>query len=478
MKISYSEKYGFSWHGKQRACKTAFAPSTCTLRPCPEDSVDWDTTQNLMIEGDNLEVLKLLHKDYAGKIKLIYIDPPYNTGNKFVYSDNFHDSEENYLELSGQVQCGKKVSSNAETRGRFHTGWLNMMYPRLKLARSLLSEDGLIFISIDDCEVGNALRVCDEIFDEENWLGTIPAITNLKGNQNDYAFAGTHEYLLVYAKSKMECRVFEWPLDEEEVDEWLEDERGPYKKGATLKRTGANAPRSERPHGWYPIFVRPDRSVYVTEDDVPIEENDTAIWPISKEEEMTWRWSKAKVKREFYDIIVSGDEGELSLYKKQRPSLSDLPTKKPKSFFYKPQYSSGNGTSEMKAIFGPRVFNPPPKPLELIKDIILIGAGDGGIVLDFFIGLGTTAHAVMELNAQDGKERQFIGVQLPHPIDIDDTKNVAAIEILRANNKPGLISELTKERLRRAGTKIKADNPEWQGDTGFRVFKLDVKRKQ
>ena len=251
------EKYGLNWHGKRKARQIALTPSTGTLLPCPEESVDWDTTQNLMIEGDNLEVLKLLQKSYAGKVKLIYIDPPYNTGGDFIYPDNMTEPLSTYLSITGQATGnGEKLVSNPEASGRFHSSWLSMMYSRLKVARSLLSDDGIIFISLDDYEADNALKICDEIFGEENWLGTIPAIMNLKGNQDEYAFAGTHEYLLVYAKSKADSRVFDWPLDEEEADEWLEDERGPYKKGATLKRTGADAPRSERPNGWFPIFIR------------------------------------------------------------------------------------------------------------------------------------------------------------------------------------------------------------------------------
>ncbi|QXF14066.1 site-specific DNA-methyltransferase [Sphingopyxis terrae subsp. terrae] len=466
------EKYGLNWHGKRKARQIALTPSTGTLLPCPDESVDWDTTQNLMIEGDNLEVLKLLQKSYAGKVKLIYIDPPYNTGGDFIYPDNMSQPLDTYLSVTGQASGnGDKLVSNPESAGRFHSSWLSMMYSRLKVAKSLLAKDGVIFISLDDYEADNALKICDEVFGEENWLGTIPAIMNLKGNQDEYAFAGTHEYLLVYAKSKGDCRVFDWPLDEEEADDWLEDDRGPYKKGATLKRTGADAPRTERPNGWFPIFVRPDRTVYVTDDDKPEDKSHTTLWPISKGNEMSWRWSKAKVKQEFYDIIVVGDEDGPSLYKKQRPSISDLPSKKPKSVFYKPQYSSGNGTSEMEAIFGARVFNPPPKPLQFMKDIILIGAGDGGIVLDFFLGSGTTAHAVMEQNVLDGKDRRFVGIQLPHPIDETDTKNAAAIEFLTKNSKPALISELTKERLRRAGENLRK-NFSTDTDCGFRAFKM------
>ncbi len=466
------EKYGLNWHGKRRARQLALTPSEGTLLPCPEDSVDWDTTQNLMIEGDNLEVLKLLQKTYAGKVKLIYIDPPYNTGKDFVYPDNFTDSIQNYLELTGQVEGGRKISSNTDASGRFHTDWLNMMYPRLKLAKSLLKENGLIFVSVDDNELDNTLKLLEELFGEENWLGTLPTIMNLKGNQDTYGFAGTHEYTVVFAKSKSSSLLFDFPLDEEELDEWFEDNRGHYKKGATLKRTGVDAPRSERPNGWFPIFVKPDKSVYVSEDDRARNNEDLAIWPISNGIEVSWRWSKNKVRDEAFDIIVSGENGELSLYKKQRPTLGDLPSKKPKSIFYKPAYSSGNGTAEMEEIFGQKVFNPAPKPLQFLKDILVIASDMDDVVLDFFAGSGSIFQSVMELNALDGKRRKFIGVQIPQLLDNNDSKNAIAISFLDSLGKPRTIAEITKERLRRAGAKIKSENPLFTGDVGFRVFKL------
>lgn len=468
------EKYGLTWYGKKQARQIALTPSMGTLLPRVDESVNWNETRNVFVEGDNLEVLKIMQKSYANQVKLIYIDPPYNTGTDFVYPDNFQDNLDTYLRYTGQKgDDGFKLSTNVEAGGRFHGNWLNMMLPRLKVAKNILSRDGVIFISIDDYELDNLLKLCDEVFGEENWLGTIPAIMNLKGNQDEYAFAGTHEYLVVYAKSKKESRVFDWPLEDEEADEWMEDERGVFKKGATLKRTGADAPRSERPKGWFPIFVREDHSVYVTPDNEPESPNHVTIWPLSKGQEMSWRWSKAKVEQESFDIIVVGEGDELSLYKKQRPSLGDLPSKKPKSFFYKPQYSSGNGTAEMEIIFGSKVFNPAPKPIQFLKDIILIGAGDGGLVMDFFAGSGSFAQAVMELNAIDGKERQWISVQLPQPIDASDTKNAAAVEFLTGLKRPLVISELTKERIRRAGKQLSKVYKEAAGDIGFRAFSLD-----
>ena len=268
------EKYGLNWHGKRRARQLALTPSTGTLRPCPDESVDWDTTQNLMIEGDNLEVLKLLQKSYANKVKLIYIDPPYNTGKDFVYPDNFQDNIKNYLEITGQTEGGAKVSSNTEASGRFHTDWLNMMYPRLKLARNLLRDDGAIFISIDSSEATNLRALMDDIFGAENFIGLLPTIMNLKGNNDAFAFADTHEFTVVYSKIRGLCVVNELPVSEENLDDWEEDERGLFKRADTLRRTGQDAARERRPNGWFPVFITPESMVYVTDDDLPKSKND------------------------------------------------------------------------------------------------------------------------------------------------------------------------------------------------------------
>lgn len=258
-----AENYSFTWNGKGQALKLAQTPTTGTLRPCKEDSKNWDSTKNLYIEGDNLEVLKLLQKSYFGKVKMIYIDPPYNTGKDFVYKDNFNDSIQNYKKITGQVDGeGKRVSTNTESYGRYHTNWLNMMYPRLRLARNLLTEDGVIFISIDDNEVANLRKICDEIFGEDNFTGLLPTIMNLKGNNDEFGFAGTHEFTLVYMKNKESIEdlngISLTSEDEKEYD--LSDEFGKYKQGATLMRTGEAGAREKRPKGFYPIYVSNDLS--------------------------------------------------------------------------------------------------------------------------------------------------------------------------------------------------------------------------
>lgn len=459
------EKYGLNWHGKRRARQIALTPSTGTLRPCPEESVDWDTTQNLMIEGDNLEVLKLLQKSYAGKVKLIYIDPPYNTGKDFVYPDNFQDNIKNYLELTGQVEGGKKISSNTESSGRFHTDWLNMMYPRLKLARNLLCEDGVIFISIDSREAANLRSLMDEIFGGENFIGLLPTIMNLKGNNDAFAFADTHEFTVVYAKSRESCSINELPVSEDTLDDWEEDERGLFKRADTLRRTGQDASRERRPNGWFPVFITPENKVYATEDDKALSGRDEEIWPRNDAgEEMSWTWSKKKINDEPYNLVVIDGRNGKNIYKKQRPGLGDLPSSKPKSILYKPEYSSSNGTAEVGELFGKKVFDSPPKPRSLIRDFVILGSSKDSIVLDFFSGSGTTGHTVMAQNSTDLGKRRFILVQLPGACAEDS-------EAYRAGYKT--ISEITKERLRRSITKIKNENPNYSGDTGFRVFKLD-----
>ncbi len=458
-----NERYNFTWNGKGRALRLSQTPSLGTLRPCKEESKNWDTTQNLYIEGDNLEVLKLLQKSYYGKIKMIYIDPPYNTGKDFVYKDDFHDSLENYKKITGQVDGnGKAISTNTETSGRYHTDWLNMMYPRLRLARNLLSDDGVIFISIDDNEVDNLKKICNEVFGEDNFIAMLPTVMNLKGNQDEFAFAGTHEYTIVYSKKRDEALFNEFAIEDEELNEWEQDEYGYFKKGANLKATGVNAPREKRPNLWFPIYVSKDKW------SLEYFEGSEEIYPLTDGKEMSWRWSKNKFINEHYNVIVSYDNGNVSIYKKQRPSVGDIPSKKPKTLFYKAEYSSGNGTNEVKELLGERIFSN-PKPINLLKDFCEIGCTKDGIILDLFAGSSTTAHAVMQLNAEDGGNRKFIMVQLPEPTDEKS-------EAYKAGYKN--ICEIGKERIRRAGEKIKEKYKDKENienlDIGFKVFKLDT----
>lgn len=453
------ERYNFSWNGKSEAKKISQTPSTGTLRPCKDESKDWDTTQNLYIEGDNLEVLKLLQKSYHKKVKMIYIDPPYNTGKDFVYKDNFRDNIKNYLEITGQVDSdGNKLSTNSETSGRYHSDWLNMMYPRLKLARNLLKDDGVIFISIDDNEVANLRKLCDEIFGEDNFVGILPTIMNLKGNNDQFGFAGTHEHTIVYTKNYFMSTLYEFYVSEKELEDWEEDSYGLYKKGANLKATGINAPRYKRPNLFFPLYIDDNNNVQLK-----FNKSFYEIYPITDGEEMSWRWSKEKFENELHNLIVTRNGDNISIYKKQRSEDNDKPTKKPKSIFNKPEYSSGNGTQIIKDLFNGKVFDF-PKPISLIYDFITIGTRNDDLVLDFFSGSATTAHAVMKLNSEDDGNRKFIMVQLP---EITDEKS----EAYKAGYKN--ICEIGKERIRRAGEKVKSESAKEDLDIGFKVLKLD-----
>jgi len=366
-------------------------------------------TDNLLIKGNNLLALHTLKEEFAGKVKLIYIDPPYyfsktsKNVDSFTYNSSF------------------KLST-----------WLVFLRNRLVEAKQMLSENGVIFISIDDGGQAHLKLILDEIFGTENFIANLPTIMNLKGNNDEFAFAGTHEYTIVYAKNKTKSVFYEFPVDAEGMlKDWEEDEIGYFKKGANLKATGANAPREKRPNLFYPIFIDENKNVYVTDDDKKKNINDVELLPITDGVEMSWRWQKKKVRNEPYNIIVSGENGSFSIYKKQRPELGELPSKKPKTIFYKPEYSSGNGTAQIKELFGEKVFSN-PKPLELIKDFVLIGSAKDDIVLDFHAGSGTTAHAVLQLNREDGGERQFI---ICEQMDYVETVTAKRIEkVIQKNN--------------------------------------------
>lgn len=318
---------------------------------------------NLLIFGDNLLGLKSLEKDYTGKVKCVYIDPPYNTRSLF-----------------------KNYSDNLE-----HSLWLNMIKDRLVILHQLLKEDGSIWISIDDSEMHYLKILCDEIFGRFNYVATLPTIMNLKGNQDQFGFAGTHEYTLVYAKNKKKLILNKFLVDEKDIiKDWKKDELGYYKKADTLRRTGQDASRKSRPKGWFPIFITPQNKIYVTENDKPRKSEDIILWPKNSiGDELSWTWSKIKITNESDNLIVTeGREGK-NIYKKQRPQLGELPTKKPKSVFYKPEYSTGHGTNQIKKLFGSRSFDY-PKSEHLIQDIILLATNPGDLVLDSFAGSGTT----------------------------------------------------------------------------------------
>ncbi len=371
---------------------------------------------NLIIHADNLTALKALIPIYAGKIKCIYIDPPYNTGNEnWVYNDNVNSP-------MMQAWLEKNSPIDIEDLER-HDKWLCMMWPRLHLLRELLADDGVIFISIDDNEMYHLNLLMNEIFGEDNFIACLPTIMNLKGNNDEFGFAGTHEYTFSWAKNRDFAQIGEFVLDDEGLETWLEDDYGFYKKGANLKSTGVNAPRHKRPNLYFPIYVNEKDELTVTEK--PNAEDYEKILPLTDGIEMSWRWSKQKITTESYNIIVERTKSGINLFKKQRPNLGDIPSKKPKSLFYKPQYSSGNGTAILKQIFGSKVFNN-PKPIQLLKDIISLSTKKDDIILDSFAGSGTTAHAVLALNKEDGGNRKFILVECE-----DYADNITAERIRR-----------------------------------------------
>ncbi len=453
------EKYGLNWHGKRRARQLALTPSTGTLRPCPGESLAWDQTENLMIEGDNLEVLKLLQKSYAGKIKLIYIDPPYNTGRDFVYPDNFQDNIKNYLGLTGQIDEGRPISSNTEASGRFHTDWLSMLYPRIKLARNLLKDDGLIFISIDDGEFANLRKLCDEIFGEENCVQELVWKRHAGGGNDSKYFATDHEYVIVYAKSKDSIARLRMPLSEEDKKDYVyKDDHheilGPHK----TKSFSRMRPDDPRPTLTYGIKA-PDGTLL----------NDTWKWEQSRflealaENKVQIRKDRnGKWQVEYKIYLYSGDDdGE-----------QEEKTKVPRSLLLDVERNS-EGKRQLASLLGTdNVFNN-PKPVGLIRHFLSFGTDNDSIVLDFFAGSGSTAQAVIEQNLSDDGSRRFVLVQLPEPLDSAAKEQQVAAKYCEKLHKPKNIAEITKERLRRVAKKIKADKPKYSGDVGFRVFKLD-----
>jgi adenine-specific DNA-methyltransferase len=454
------EKYGLNWFGKRRARQLALTPSTGTLRPCAEDSVDWDTTQNLMIEGDNLEVLKLLQKSYAGKVKLIYIDPPYNTGKDFVYPDNFQDNIKNYLELTGQVESGRKISSNTEASGRFHTDWLNMMYPRLKLARNLMSDDGAIFISIDDHELDNLRQACTEIFGPENFLACICWERADSPRMDADYFSTKHDYVVCFAKNIEQFEVIRKGYGGDDVPEHFNrtDESGRRYYLKPLRAMGGQGEtRAARPNLFYPITA-PDG---------------TLVYPkLEGGGDGAWRWSQAKLAKEARRLDWVNQEASWTPY--YRIYADDSAGKPPETIWFSEDVgSTRNATAEVKALFDDVKCFDTPKPVALLQKIVSLSVASDDMILDFFAGSGTTGHAVLTQNAADRGNRRYILVQLPEPLELEDKDQKTAAEFCERLGKPRNIAELTKERLRRAAKKIRDENPMFPGDLGFRVFKLD-----
>lgn len=440
-----NEKYEFTWRGKRNAKRIANAPARSTTLIANEDkSKNWDSTKNVYIEGDNLEVLKLLQKAYSEKIKMIYIDPPYNTGHDFVYKDKFNDSYNNYLKETGQLDDeGNVTTTNRESNGRFHTDWLNMMYPRLKLARNLLTDDGVIFISIDDNEDANLKKICDEIFGENNFLAQVIwerayAPINLKKN-----FSESHDYILVYAKDATLVETRGIPRNDEADDRYSNPDNDP--RGVWQSDNLSVGPAIEA--NIYPIKTPSGRLVEP---------------PVGR----SWRLSRQAFRERLQDNrIWFGSDGngvprmKRFLSELRKPGITPMTIWK-----YKEVGHSQEATQQLQKLMGGKKYFDYPKPVKLIQRAIQLYSESDSIILDFFSGSATTAQSVMEQNAEDGGHRKFIMVQLPEKTD---KKSVAYKDGYKT------IPDIAEERIRRAGEAIQKEHPKADIDTGFKLFKLE-----
>ena len=430
------ERYQFTWPDKKKSILLANAPIAKTLRPCREESVDFDNTENLYIEGDNLDVLKLLQETYLGKIKMIYIDPPYNTGNDFVYNDDFAESADEYLANSGQFdEEGNRLVHNTESNGRFHTDWLNMMYTRLRLAKDLLTDDGVIFISIDDCEIDNLSKMCSDIYGESNFICKFIWKSKLGKVGTTSTISATHEYILCYAKNISNVH-FKMIKNESEG------------RKESLRQWGVADRREDRPSMYYPITID-GITVY------PIKEDGT---------DGRWRVGEEMAKQLLADGVLELGErnGKYNIYRTFPSGISYTPYD---TLLLDSIGTTAKGATMLKSLELTKVFDF-SKPVELIKHFAMLATTEEDIILDFFSGSATTAQAIMQINIEDSSNRKFIMVQLPEETDEKS-------EAYKAGYKN--ICEIGKERIRRAGTKIKEESPMTTSnlDTGFRVLKLD-----
>ncbi len=461
--LSSVKKYGLRWDKEKIPENVVIEciskiPVVCSI--ADKDIVN-SGLDNIIIEGDNFHSLMCLKMIGQELFDFVYIDPPYNTGKTtddsgFKYNDNYVDKDDTYR----------------------HSKWLNMMEKRLSLARDLMKDTAPIFISIDDNECFDLKLLCDNVFGSSNFIAVLPTIMNLKGNNDQFGFSGTHEYTIVYCKNINECVFSEFSIDEEDIlDEWNKDSLGYFKKGATLKSTGIESNRTDRPYCFYPFLIKNGKLSMILDEEYEklYDESsgtfdDSFLDSIKKKYEAQgfglvlpstksgdygrWRWGFEKSKNDIGEIIVTSGRNDVSLYKKQRPQLGDLPTKKPKSVFYKPEYSSGNGTSQLNEVIGKNNFNN-PKPLQLIKDFITIGCPKDGLILDFFAGSGTTGHAILEMNNEDATSaRKFILLQ---------------------NNESRILDDVTYPRIKTVIDGIRADGTKYSNGVRATVhyFKTD-----
>ena len=477
------ERYQFTWPDKKKAIRLANTPSTMTLRPCREESVDFDNTENLYIEGDNLEVLKLLREDYLGKVKMIYIDPPYNTGSDFVYEDDFSQTAADYAGNSGQSdELGNRLVQNTESNGRFHTDWLNMIFPRLKAAKDLLSQDGVCCISIDDHEVNNLIKLGAEIFGLQNYVGTIIVKSNPRGSMSEGAIASLHEYVVIFCKDINSHAIIGHKLSDEMQSEYkFSDSNGAYRL-LGLRMRGGFWRRSDRPKLYFPIYINPNTGEVSINKDSIYSAMALPVQP-STGEDGTWRWSREKIQSDSNQLIAKqvsrGEDKVWDVFQKDYLDKHGDRRTKVKSIWDEAEINYQNGTIEVKELLGNSAIFSYPKPVFLLTRILeFIGWQDGDIMLDFFSGSATTAHAVMKQNAEDGIYRKFIMIQIPEETDTKSEAYKAGY-----NN----ICEIGKERIRRAGKKILEEQSNANADdglfaqsestlkvdVGFRVLKLD-----
>ena len=468
------ERYQFTWPDKKKTILAANAPISDTLRPCRDESVDFDNTRNLYIEGDNLTVLKLLQETYLGRIKMIYIDPPYNTGNDFVYNDDFAESVGEYIAHSGQIdEDGNRLVTNSESNGRFHTDWLNMIYPRLKLAKDLLAEDGVIFISLDDNEIENLIKCCDEIFGSANHIGLMTIMSNPRGSQNSRHLSNIHEYILMYAKNASILELKGISKSEESLSEFNEvDETGRKYRALGLRKRGGAWRKEDRPNMFYPIYVNPSNGKCSLEKSA---EFCIEVIPMRPTGELSrWTWGKEKFAAE-KDILIgrrvnrSGETESWDIFRKDYIDNADgeEKTTKIKTIWTEKETNYQNAKNEIKALFGNSEVFDFPKPTYIVQQLAsMLYLDEDDIILDFFSGSSSTAQAVMQLNAQFGTTVSFIMVQIAEEIGEKSQAYKLGYHT---------ICEIGKERIRRAG-KLVTDEAGIMAqnlDVGFRVLKLD-----
>lgn len=454
------ERYGLTWAGKRDAFRNVQAPSVATLRPQPQESVNWDSSENLIIEGDNLEVLKLLQKPYHGKVKMIYIDPPYNTGNEFIYPDNFREGLDEYLRYTQQLsEEGTAISTNKDTSGRFHSNWLNMMYPRLFLARNLLREDGVIFVSIDDHEVHNLRLLMDEVFGEENFIDCVIWKKRYGGGAKEKYLVSVHEYVVMYSRSKLDVQEITVPTSNESIERYYKDRDENYEVRGSYRTHPLEATKSmgERKNLVFGI-IAPDG---------------TEVMP-----KRQWLWSKERVQ----DSIRKGElaflkdkDGNWSVHTKQYLKDESGETRTSKAFSLIDDVYTQHGTNEIIDLFGDAQTFSFPKPSRFIRKLLEIGTSpnDSDLVLDFFAGSGSTAHATFAMNNEDGGNRRFILVQLPEKIDNPHYPTIAHITRERVRRVIAKLQDVGRDLSRQSElVGLKPDLPN-HGGLGFRAFKLD-----